>query len=71
MSTSMIDPRERAFPVRFLKVAESSRAYGVSCETLRALVREKKLRAFKPTGRRGIFLSVDELEALFAASASK
>ena len=59
------------FPVRFLKCAEAARAYSLSPETLRKLVREKRLTGYRPDKGKGILLDVTELEAMFAASASK
>jgi Helix-turn-helix domain len=57
--------------VRFLKVSEAARVYGVCPESLRKLVRDDHLTGYRPGKGRCIMLDVRELEAHFAASASR
>lgn len=59
-------PTALEFPARFLKVAEASRAYGLSTEALRGLVRDGRLKGFRPLKGRAVFVAVAELEAHFA-----
>ena len=57
-----------SLPIRYIRVSEASRCYGVSAQTLRTLIAEGKLAAHSPTGRKGVLLSVAELERLYADS---
>lgn len=55
----------------YIHVTAASRRYGVSTSTLKRWTRSGRLTAFKPLpGRVGrLMLSVEQLDALFAASA--
>ncbi len=55
--------------VQFLKILEASRCFGVSPESIRGLIREGKLKGYRPLKGPAVFVSVVELEAHFAASA--
>lgn len=54
----------------YLSLAGAERYTTLSVGTLRRLLREKKLRGYRPSGRR-VLLDRDELDALIRASADE
>ena len=53
---------------KYIPLSAASRNYGMSVNTIRAMARKNLLTLFRPTGEKAFFVSVADMERVFAES---